>query len=79
MSNMDRYNQIFRHIFNVGENALGEEFSILNVDKWDSVAHMSLISELEEAFEIMFDTDDIINFTSYTCGMDMLKKYGIEF
>lgn len=79
MSNKEKYNQIFKHVFTVEENALNEEFSILNVDKWDSVAHMSLISELEEAFDIMFDTDDIINFTSYMCGMDMLKKYGIEF
>ena len=59
-------------------NQTEEDVSILNIEKWDSVAHMGLISELEEAFDIMFDTDDIINFTSYTCGIDLLKKYGIE-
>lgn len=39
---------------------------------------MSLIAELEEAFGIMMDTDDIIDFSSYTKGMEILKKYGVE-
>ena len=78
MTNREKYNQAFKHIFTVEDTVLNEDFSILNIEKWDSVAHMGLISELEEAFDIMFDTDDIINFTSYICGIDLLKKYGIE-
>lgn len=32
---------------------------------WDSVGHMSLIATLEDAFDIMMDTDDIIDLSSY--------------
>lgn len=78
MKNIDLYNNVFVHVFSVEESSLDDSFSILNIDKWDSVAHMSLIAELEEAFDIMFDTDDIIQFSSYLLGKDLLKKYGVD-
>lgn len=40
---------------------------------------MSLIAELEDTFNIMMDTDDIIDFSSYKKGMELLSKYGIIF
>ena len=42
---------------------------------------MSLIAALEDAFDIMMDTDDIIDFSSYKKGMEILSKeaYGVKF
>ena len=39
---------------------------------------MGLIASLEEAFDIMMDTDDIIDFSSFTKGVEILKKYNIQ-
>ena len=39
---------------------------------------MSLVAEIEDAFDIMLDTDDIIDFNSYQKGIEILKKYDIE-
>ena len=39
---------------------------------------MSLIAALEDAFDIMFDTDDIIDFSSFSKGIEILKKYDVE-
>jgi hypothetical protein len=39
---------------------------------------MSLITLLEDDFEIMLDTDDIIDFDSYAKGTEILKKYEVE-
>ena len=33
----------------------------------------------EDSFDIMFDTDDIIDFSSYEKGKELLKKYDITF
>lgn len=79
MTNIEKYTNIFTTVFSVDAAALNETFTILDIDKWDSVAHMALIGQLEETFDIMFDTDDIIGFSSYTNGMEILRKYGIEF
>lgn len=78
MSNLEKYNDIFMKVFEVSENDLGDEFQFDTVEKWDSVTHMMLISEIEECFDIMFDTDDILDLKSYSDGKIMLRKYEIE-
>ena len=48
------------------------------VELWDSVGHMSLVAALEDEFDIMIDTDDIIDLSSYEKGKAILAKYGVE-
>ena len=48
------------------------------IEEWDSIGHMSLMSALEEAFDISLETDDIVDFSSYEKGKDILKKYNID-
>jgi len=45
------------------------------IDAWDSVAHMSLIAEIEDRFEIMLDTDDIIDMSSFAKAKEIVTKY----
>ena len=45
--------------------------------EWDSIGHMTLMSELEDGFNISIDTDDIIDFSSFKKGIQILKKYKI--
>ena len=77
MSNLEIYNEKFVNTFGITEDQLaGLEYQA--VKAWDSVGHMQLIAELEDAFDIMFDTDDIIDFSSYEKGKEILKKYEVE-
>lgn len=77
MDNLKRYNEIMMESFQVDEEQLkGLEYQ--SVLEWDSVGHMTMIAMLEEAFDIMLDTDDIIDFSSYEKGIEILRKYGIE-
>lgn len=48
-------------------------------ENWDSVAHMQLIACLESEFDIMLDTDDVIDMNTYNKAIDILKKYEIYF
>lgn len=80
MSNLEKYNNAFTEIFEINEGQLaGLQYQA--IEAWDSVGHMSLIAALEDAFDIMMDTDDIIDFSSYEKGMEILAKddYGVEF
>ncbi len=45
---------------------------------WDSVGHMTLIANLEDAFDIMVDMDDIIDLSSFEKGKEILRKYDVE-
>ena len=48
-------------------------------DGWDSVAHMALVAEIESAFDIMLDTDDVIGMSSFLEAKRILGKYGVDF
>lgn len=78
MSNKDKYDQIFMDCFSVEKNALNSSFEYQSVPAWDSVGHMGMISAIEECFDIMMETDDIIDFGSYTKGIELLEKYGVK-
>ncbi len=78
MINLEKYNKIFIDVFGVNESALNESFTFKDVPQWDSVAHLSLISELEDAFDIMFESEDILHYGSYENGKRILEKYGIK-
>ena len=79
MTNQEKYDQVFIECFSVEKDVLNDEFVYQCIPEWDSVGHMAMIAALEDAFEIMMETDDIIDFSSYTKGMEILSKYGIEF
>ena len=79
MTNLEKYNQIFVDVLGVSEAMLNDSFTFKAVPQWDSVAHLSLISELEDAFDVMFESEDILHYGSYENGKKILEKYGIAF
>ncbi|RUS02452.1 acyl carrier protein [Pectobacterium polaris] len=77
MSNLEKYNSVFVEVFEVTEDML-PEYKYQDTASWDSVGHMTMIASLEESFDIMMDTEDIIDFSSYAKGKEILKKYDVE-
>jgi acyl carrier protein len=45
-----------------------------NTDAWDSLSHMSLILELEEAYAIEFSMDEIVSMVSVLSIREIVKK-----
>lgn len=77
MTNLEKYTNVFMESFGITEEqTVGLEY--MGITDWDSVGHMSLIAALEDAFDIMMETDDIIDFNSFEKGKELLLKYGIE-
>lgn len=77
MTNLEKYNGVFCETFGIGEDKL-EGLTYQSITEWDSVGHMQLIAAIEDAFDIMIDTDDIIDLNSYEKGKELLSKYDIE-
>lgn len=80
MSNLEKYDHAFTETFEISAEQLSG-LKYQDIPAWDSVGHMSLVAALEEAFDIMMDTDDIIDLSSYEKGKEILAKeeYGVEF
>lgn len=77
MNNMDRLNKIFIVNFNIEEKDLNENCTFDLLDAWDSIGHMNLISDIEEEFDVMLESEEIMNLKSYNDAVDILKKRGL--
>ena len=78
-SNIEKYENAFIESFDIDKSMLNEELKYESIPEWDSVGHMTMISNLEEVFDIVMEMDDIIDFSSFEIGKEILKKYKIDF
>lgn len=78
MDNLKRYNEIFKKVLLINDEKLNDELSVMSLDNWDSVAQMQLILALEDEFNIMIETEDMVELTSYQVGKIILQKYGVN-
>lgn len=78
MTNLEKYINTFLETFEIkAKETKGLEYQA--IPAWDSVGHMALVAALEGTFDIMMDTDDIINLTSFEKGKEIMAKYDVEF
>ena len=79
MTNQEKYNEAFITSFSISADKL-KGLTYQSIPEWDSVGHMTLVSALEDAFDIMLETDDIIDLSSYEMAQEILSShYGIQF
>tara|TARA_B110000438_G_C15527836_1_gene527106 strand:+ start:458 stop:697 length:240 start_codon:yes stop_codon:yes gene_type:complete len=79
MSNKKKYQDIFISSLAMDSNKFNEEIKYNEIPEWDSIGHMTLIAGLEEGFSFSMETDDIVDFSSFKKGIEILKKYKIQF
>ena len=78
MTNLEKYKNAFIENFEVSEDQL-EDLVYQSVEMWDSVGHMGLIADLEDSFDITLEMDDIVDFSGFVEGKNILAKYNVSF
>ena len=78
MSNKQKYQDIFIESISINAKKFHENMEYNEIPEWDSIGHMTLISGLEEGFSISMETDDIVDFSSFKKGVEILKKYNVN-
>ena len=76
MTNLEKYRNAFVEGLGISADIV-DGLTFQAVPEWDSVGHMGLIAALEEAFDIIFDTDDIVDLSSFDKGKEILSKYDV--
>jgi acyl carrier protein len=73
----EKYKEIFCQCMQIdaqsAENASSEN------SEWESLKQMNLVSALEDEFDLDMEPDDIVEITSFSAGIEILKKYGVKF
>jgi acyl carrier protein len=78
MKNKNKYIEIFTKSLSIDKKKFKESIKYNDIPEWDSIGHMTLMSDLEDGFKISIDTDDVIDFSSFKKGIQILKKYKIN-
>ncbi len=77
MSNLEKYNEVFISRLRISSEQLNSA-QYQSLANWDSVGQMALIAAMEEEFNVSFDTEDILCFTSYERGKEVLGRLNIN-
>ncbi len=68
----------FAEALGIQEQAVTDELAYQTIKEWDSVRHMALVAIIEQTFNVMLDTNDIIAMSSVGKAKAILAKYGID-
>jgi acyl carrier protein len=79
MSNNEKLLRTFAETLQIDPVKVTDDLKYNTIAEWDSVGHMSLVAALEETFDILLDTDDIINLSSVAQARAILAKYDVSF
>ena len=78
MTNKEKYKKIFIEALSIENSSFDEKIKYNDISEWDSIGHMTLMAALEEGFSISMETDDIVDFSSFKKGIEILKKYKVQ-
>jgi acyl carrier protein len=79
MTNIEKLRQAFIVSVNLDPSIDWDQVAYGATEGWDSVAHMALISEIETAFDIMLDTEQVIGMSDFSKAREIVASHGIDF
>jgi len=71
----NKLKKVFAESLSIAIEKVVDELEYNTISEWDSIGHMSLIAAIEDEFDIMMETDDIINMSTFKKAKEMLNKY----
>ena len=75
---IEKYRNVFIKSLSIDGNNFKDTLEYNEIPEWDSIGHMSLMAALEEEFSISLETEDIVDFSSFKEGIEILAKYNIK-
>ena len=67
---LTKVREVFKSAFDIDPQSVTMETSASDVPGWDSVGHLTLASNLEQAFGITFDVDELMEMEN---GREILR------
>lgn len=79
MSDLERLQFAFSQALGIDQDHIHDDLTYQQIPEWDSIAHMILISEIEQVFDVSLDTDEVIGLSSMAKAKEILEKHGHHF
>lgn len=79
MNNEQKLREIFAESLGIELFQVTDELTYNTIPEWDSIAHMALISDIDDQFDTMLDTDDVLDMSTFAKAKEILTKYNVQF
>lgn len=74
----DRLRGVFVEALTLPDGTDVENLKYRDIEEWDSVGHMALVAAIEDEFGVEFETDQVIDMSSFKVALDMLRGFGVD-
>jgi acyl carrier protein len=74
---MQKLVDCFVQMLGIERHQVTLDLAYQSLEPWDSVGHMALVAEIENTFNVTFDTDDIIGMSDVSKTVEILRKHGV--
>lgn len=71
---LKKVNEIFWEVFDDDSIEVKEETTAADIEDWDSLTHITLISEVENAFGFTFAMKDVLGMKNVGEMLDIIEK-----
>ena len=71
--------QVFAEVLEIPVDQVTDDLVYNGIERWDSIGHMSLIAAIDDAFDTMLDTDEVLDLSSFKKAKEILMRHGVEF
>ncbi|MGH3858522.1 acyl carrier protein [Actinokineospora sp.] len=72
MAIADQLRKVFVDALQLDDDVDVENLKYRDIEAWDSVGHMALVAAIEDEFDVQFETDQVIDMSSFKVAVDMV-------
>ena len=74
----EKLRSCFSRALGIPMERVTDDLTYNTIEEWDSVGHMVVVADIESTFDVMLDTDDILNMSSVREAASILKRLGVD-
>jgi len=74
-ANLERINDVFRNVFDDDELTIDRDTTAADVEGWDSLAHVTLLINIEKAFGVRFSSAEVASLKCVGDLEDLIESH----
>ena len=71
---LEKVNEVLKDVLDLENLVIDDETTANDVDEWDSLNHISIISAIEDEFGISFNMTEVVNFQNVGDMVDKIME-----
>lgn len=71
---LEKLNEVFHDVFDNNDIVVTEQTNANDIEEWDSLIHITLISAIEDEFDVSFDMKTVVSMKNVGDMIDAIEE-----